>query len=300
MRLLPILPWRSSAPVWLLLASLATGLAAFLLARQYLQDRVLTLEQQVKDRLQTRPVLVASQSLASGQVLTARDLAIRQMPHSYLRSDNLDPGAAERVLGRPLVHALAKGDALTDNDLLSAESQALAGQLPTGMRALTLSVDEVSSQSGLLRAGDLVDLYYTRSSGDSKAHSQLLLQSVPVLATGKRTLKTPQHPSEVPGEFGTMTLQLSPDDAARVLLAQRTGTVTAVLRGAQDLAQQSLNIADSTQLLTGNRTPVRAGRITVPAALQVIAGGGGTVRSIQQLLTDLPAATAQSTSGAIP
>ena len=97
-----------------------------------------------------------------------------------------------------------------------------------------------------------------------------------------------------------MTLQLSPDDAARVLLAQRTGTVTAVLRGAQDLAQQSLNIADSTQLLTGNRTPVRAGRITVPAALQVIAGGGGTVRSIQQLLTDLPAATAQSTSGAIP
>jgi pilus assembly protein CpaB len=290
MRLLSTFHWRPSPNLMLAVASLGAGVAAFLLARQYLHDRVTTLEQQVAGRFQTRPVVVAASALAAGQTVESAQLAIRQMPQSYLRSDVFAPEQAGSLVGRRTLHALQAGDALVDTDLAATQTQALAPQLPPGLRALTVPVDEVSAQAGLLRAGDLVDLYYSRQASEGSAQLQLLLQSVTVLATGKRTAKSAGQSDSEATDFSTITLQLTPDDAARVLLAQRTGAVTAVLRGSDDPKAQTLSVVHSRQLLMTNSRAVTAANSgsAAPPTLQVIAGGGGGVRSVQQLLADLP------------
>jgi pilus assembly protein CpaB len=301
MRLLSKVHWRPSPNLLLAVASLGAGIAAFVLARQYLQERVTTLEQQVSGRLQTRPVVVAAREIAIGQIVEASQLAVRQMPRSYLRSDVLTPEQAGMLVGRRLLHAVAAGDALVDADVAAAETQALARQLPPGLRAVTVVVDEVSAQAGLLRAGDLIDLYHSRQSGEAAAQLHLLLQSVPVLATGKRTVRTQSQGATEPPDFSTITLQLTPDDAARVLLAQRTGALTAVLRGADDLQTSTLSVLDSRQLFAAiphTRTAAPAAA-TAPAALQVIAGGGASVRNIQQVLTELPSSASTQKQGAL-
>ena len=111
-----------------------------------------------------------------------------------------------------------------------------------------------------------------------------------VLATGKRTAKSAGQGDSEATDFSTITLQLTPDDAARVLLAQRTGAVTAVLRGGDDAQPQTLSVVHSRQLLMTNSRAVTAANSgsAAPPTLQVIAGGGGGVRSVQQLLADLP------------
>lgn len=299
MRLLSRLHWRPSPNLLLAITSLGAGVAAFMLARQYLQERVITLEQDVAGRFKTRPVVVAARPLAAGQTLEAGQLAVRQMPGNYLRSDVLTPEQADSLVGRRMLHALAAGDALVDADLTAAETQALANTLPQGLRALTVPVDEVSAQAGLLRAGDLVDLYYSRQASEGSAQLQLLLQSVPVLATGKRTVQAVSQSATETPDFSTITLQLTPDDAARVLLAQRTGSLTAVLRGADDPKAQTLTVVDSRQLLStgiGTRV-VRSAPVSAPSALQVIAGGVATVRNVQQLQAELPPGVPSSTQG---
>ena len=291
MRLLSKLHWRPSPNLLLAVASLGAGIAAFVLAHQYLQERVTTIEQAAASRFQTRPIVVAASPLAAGQTVEARHLAVRLMPATYLRSDVLTPEQAGNLLGRRMRHALAAGDVVVDTDLTAVETLSLATQLPQGLRALTVPVDEVSAQAGLLRAGDLVDLYYSRQAGEGSALLQLLLQSVPVLATGKRIAQAAGQGATETTDFSTITLQLSPDDAARVLLAQRTGALTAVLRGGDDAQVQTLTVAHSRQLLPTARHAAMALHSTAaaPVALQVIAGGGAQVRSIQQILAELPA-----------
>lgn len=71
----------------------------------------------------------------------------------------------------------------------------LSEQLPDGMRAMTIQVDQLNALSGHLKAGDSVDLYYSRVRG-SGAVLVPLMQRVPVLATGDMTLAQLQARTE--------------------------------------------------------------------------------------------------------
>jgi pilus assembly protein CpaB len=251
--------------------ALAAALAAFWLAKHYLASQAALLEQQFAQRLQTRQVLVAAKPLASGDVAAQGSLAMRDMPVSFLRSDALEPQSANSIAGRRVLHPRAAGDALADADFAPRSAPALAAVLPAGQRAFTMVVDEVAGQSGLLRAGDKVDVYWQHQRGSDVALVSLLLQVVPVLATGRQIAGQPS--SGITSEFSTITLQVNADDAARLLLAQRTGQLAVVLRGSADAQQQALKIRDSRQLSQRVDGTNSVGKSDPP--LQVIIGGSG-------------------------
>ena len=252
-------------------AALAAALAAFWLAKHYLASQATLLEQQFAQRLQTRQVLVAAKPLASGDVAAQGGLAMRDMPVSFLRSDALEPQFANRIVGRRVLHPVAAGDALADADFAPRSAPALAQLLPAGQRAFTVAVDEVAGQSGLLRAGDKVDVYWQHQRGSDVALVTLLLQAVPVLAAGRQIAAQSSAVSAT--EFSTITLQVNADDAARLLLAQRSGQLAVVLRGSTDAQQQTLKIRDSRQLSQRITSTNSVGQSDPP--LQVIVGGSG-------------------------
>ena len=265
-------------------AALLAGTAAFLLAKHYLASQAALLEQQFAQRLQARQVLVAAKPLATGDVAAEGSLARRDMPVSFLRGDALDPQAVNRIAGRRVLHPVAAGDALADTDFAPRSTPALAAMLPAGQRAFTVAIDEVAGQSGLLRAGDKVDVYWQHQRGSDIAMVTLLLQTVPVLATGRQIAG--QSPAASAAEFSTITLQVDADDTARLLLAQRSGQLAVVLRGSADTQQQTLKIRDSRQLSQ------RVSGINSTAApdppLQVIVGGSGAAVAPMQNLPVSP------------
>jgi pilus assembly protein CpaB len=136
---------------------------------------------------------------------------------------------------------------------------------------LTIAVDEVNSQAGNLQTGDWVDLYYSRTEG-AAASLIPLMQRVEVMATGSSLAGPSTQRSGREQHFGTITLGLSAADAARVLLAQQSGSVSVVLRAADDTSLTSWSRQSSHDLLSGNPQQTRG---SGDSRVEVLVGGTG-------------------------
>jgi pilus assembly protein CpaB len=135
-----------SVNVVLAAVALVAGIGGANAARVYLQTRVDAVEASVALRYKTSAVVVASQDLGLGEVLTSDKLALRSMPRDFLPSSALTQERINGLIGRPLLAALKKGDLLTVAVVQPLMPEALSQLLPVGKRAFTLSVDEVNSR----------------------------------------------------------------------------------------------------------------------------------------------------------
>lgn len=261
---------------WLALAAIAAGLLAMAASQRYLDGRESALRESLAGTQRTRPVVVAAHALRAGEVLVQADLAAREVPTRFAPSDSLDPAVAAQLLGRRLLRSRSGGDTLSLADVESTARSALAARLPEGWRALTIAVDELGSLAGLLRAGDRIDLYYQPQAGGEGARIGLLLPSVLVLATDQDTQAVGSGTvAAAHAGYSTITLQLAPEDAARVALAQRAGQLTAVLRGSADQGSTPATVRSARTLFA---TPVRHGAAhRLPVSIELIAGGRGSL-----------------------
>lgn len=266
-----------SSNFWLALVSLVAGSFAYVLARHHLEQREQQVTSTLTQRYQLEGRIVAARGLAAGDVLTPESLALRQVPVQFARADSLLAGQAAGLLGGRVRHALRAGDILGPADVEVGQTAGLSLALAEGQRAITIEVDPVNGMDGQLRPGDRVDLYHVRATRVGEAALSLLLQAARVLATGQQTLADPA--GNAGAGFSTVTLLLSPDDAARLLLAQRTGQLFTALRHPEDSGDVQLRVRDARHLAA---SPVGALRGPRPLAdLQVISGGG-KVATVQQ------------------
>ncbi len=250
------------------LAAMA-GLGAVAAARHYIDAQVQRVEAESEARYRSASVVVAREDLDVGEPLVAGSLAVRRMPAGYLPGGAVADSAAAELIGRRLLVPLRRGDPLTRAVLAPEEVVSLSRQLPSGLRALTLAVDDISSQSGMLVPGDEIDLYFTQGRGASGTRLELLLQRVPVLATGTRFSSIPGVAQDT--QYATITLSASADDAARIILAQQAGALSVALRGHGDSAPTLLSVRDSRDLVPRVvRSAPGASR-----SLEVLLGGDG-------------------------
>jgi pilus assembly protein CpaB len=260
----------------LLCIALLAGTGGATFARSYLQGRALATEKELSHRYQPRAVVVASRDIDAGETLNQQSLALREIPRDFIPGGALSAAEAALVLGKRSAMRLRRGDPMTVSSVLTHEAS-LAALVPAGRRAFTLSVDDVNAHAGLLQAGDRIDLYYSVGQGENGSSLSLLLEQVPVLATGAVLARGAAFHSaavEEPGSFGSITLLVTADEAARLVLAERTGTLTVVLRAANDTAVTVLNTRNSQMLL---RSP-DSGRRNAGARserVEVLLGGDG-------------------------
>jgi len=107
----------------------------------------------------------------------------------------------------------------------------LAALTEPGMRAVSVRVDEARGVAGFVRMGDRVDVILTRSDSKnerSSSYTDVLLQDVKVLATGQIANERQEHPTVV----NTVTVQVSTEQAQKLILAESVGTLSFVLRQA--------------------------------------------------------------------
>lgn len=290
---------NAGKPLILVAIALGLGLLASWLAYRHIQKEVM--RRTAGTGGTTTQIVVAGQDLAAGIPLAADNLAVRDVPESYISSDSVQPEQLPAITGALLLRPLRAGEALQFSAVKPMNEPSFAQQLRPGSRAMTLMVDEVSAVSGLLRPGDRIDLLAAYRSG-AQEFSSALLQNVPVLATGTRRVRaTPPRlqDGQAPPEDGTasgqdesghsyssITLELAPRDASRLSLAQHAGArLTAMLRNPEDRAGLA-DVRISEQQLFASDGKVRSARIPRPAHVATYIGGMGS-GTLQPVLSSM-------------
>jgi pilus assembly protein CpaB len=253
-------------------------------AAQYVKMRAANAERQVRNRYEVRSVVVASRDVRRGQRLDGSTLAIREMPRDFLPSDAVAPSDAGQLLGYRTAIDMRRGTTVVPAALQAAAvSEPLASQLAPGKRALTIHVDQVNSLAGQLNTGDRIDLFYSMNQ-QASALLIPLLQNVQVLATGadRSTWEAGVSPSDIRPEFDSLTLLVSAEEAARVVLAEQTGHLTVLLRAVEDAAPVDVWTRDSRQLMRVTETR----STSVPRRrIELLTGGNGEVEPSRSWLT---------------
>ncbi|HEY6872524.1 MAG TPA: Flp pilus assembly protein CpaB [Geobacteraceae bacterium] len=209
-------------------------------------------------------VVVAATDIPVGAKLNAAQVKVVSWP-----KDSMPPGsfaAPDAVTNRVVVHKLAAGDAITESKLLPKDIKAGAGMMtyvvPEGHRAVTVGVNEVAGVAGFLSPDNHVDIVLTTQipGNPSENISKIVLQDVPILATGQiATEQKEGKPVVVP----TVTLDLTPENAEKLILAASKGSLQMLLRNVVDTTPAETKGATIIRVLGGVERP------TVKAATKV-------------------------------
>ena len=260
------IPFVNRSTIMLVLAVMA-GLFASWAAKKHIQSRVNFLESQA--RVPEVERVVAAFDLPVGTFLNSSHLAIRRFPTGLVSSDSLPPSRFSELEGTILRSALTAGDTVLPVHVQQQRFGAFSTTLISGRRAITMPVDAINSVSGLLQPGDLIDLYVSFEYQRRRITAPLL-QGVLVLATGTATQASLMHNqadrSSLDQGYGTVTLDVAPEDAVKLVAARQSGTITAILRNPDDaMPSNKASRGDLASLLGVNvdGPPPRARKIPV-------------------------------------
>jgi len=203
---------------------LVLGVATVLGVHHYLTGRIEAIDAQAQQDMVTR--IVAMNALPAGTLLSFEHLSLRDMPKAWASANGFDAQQVDQLEGLVLTHDVMGGQPLTRSIVQSPTLPALSQQLGPGRRAMTIPVDHVSSLSGRLEAGDLIDLFVTFTHRGQRV-TTLLVSAVRVLATDR---PNPHYEFAAEQSVTSVTLDVSSKQAVKLVSANQGGALTAVLR----------------------------------------------------------------------
>ena len=183
-------------------------------------------------------VVVAAKDLTVGAKIEARDVRLAQLPASELPA-NVFHNVSD-VVGRGVLVPIQRSELILGNKVAGEEAGAgLPALIPTGMRAVSVKVNDVVSVAGFVLPGTRVDVLLTGqpSKANDTPTTTTVLENVQVLSAGPKLEKDANgQPVSVP----VITLLVSPDDAQKLTLAATQGQIQLSLRSPMDLSQPEI------------------------------------------------------------
>jgi pilus assembly protein CpaB len=188
-------------------------------------------------------VLVAARPLRPGALVKPEDITVMDFPTATLpagaRPDTRENRA--ELTGAMIRRALPQGEPLAGTDMLRpGEHGFLAAVLGSGMRAISVGVDQVSGHAGLIWPGDRVDLVLTQALDDQalplarRIVGETVLADVRIIAVDQQLIQGASGDSADPLRAArTVTLEVTPRGAERVSVASRLGRLSLSLRSAE-------------------------------------------------------------------
>lgn len=184
----------------------------------------------------TRNVLVAAESLGSGQFLRPELMRWQtwpdvELPESYVVEGG---GTTEELTGTVVRRPIAEGEPINRVNIVRPGDRGfLAAVLDQGMRAVSVAVDEASSNAGLIFPGDRIDLVMSQmvpgvDGAPDRRFAQTVLDDVRVIALGNKLQV--DGTAMLADAARTVTLEVTAAGAERVALAVDLGRLTLALR----------------------------------------------------------------------
>lgn len=245
-----------------LVLAAGAGLFAALAVFFYLNAREASLLQQAA----LQDVVVATRDILANTALDERVVQVNKIPQKYVQPGVI--AAVADVVGRVASIPIPKNSQVAGTMLQEGGREALAFEVPRGMRAITIAINDVTGVAGLVRAGNFVDLVgifeYGVPAGSvggqvtynqERTETLTLVQNVQVVAVG-HDFSGKQQPARRAGDVNAdkeaeaarqaavdqskvqnLTLLLSPAQVQEVVLAQHVGSLTVSLRSNLDAGQ---------------------------------------------------------------
>ncbi len=214
--------------LFVVLAGLAAMLAS-VVVYSALKRREAEVQQAIA---KTVEVVVASYDLPLGTKIEPGEVKMARWS-----SDSLPAGAftdPKQVYGTFVKSSFVANEPVVANKLFLGEKTAgvMPLLIPFGMRAVSVPVDEVSDIAGFVLPHTRVDVLVAVSGGEGagKPFSKVVLQNVEVLAVAQEVEKKKDEPTVVK----VVTLLVTPQEAERLALATREGTLRLAMRNYND------------------------------------------------------------------
>ncbi len=285
MRIIRILLSRINK-MWLLLGvAILLGLAATWVTTQYLKTREARIEAEAKKRAvggSTVAVVVPVKNLPKGTVVNAGVMAARDVLADTVYEETVLASDFGKVEGMKLARPVTQGRPLRRSDIESPTKE-FSQTLPEGRRAMTIDVDELNSVAQMVRVGNRVDLMLVVTDANDPAAGQQvvsLLQRVKVIATGQTITRSlaaeGAATSAQPLRYSNITVEVLPEEAARIILAQQMGRIRAVLRNEDDQVIAPLGRVNTQMLMRGGAIKKRERDEDEPPIVEFIIGGKGS------------------------
>jgi pilus assembly protein CpaB len=203
----------------------------------------------------TQPVVVAAADLSLGSELRNDDLKVVQFPKGQAPDGSFT--RPEEVLGRGLIVNVVRNEPILGAKLASKEAGAgLPPIIPSGMRAVSVRVNEVIGVAGYVLPGTRVDVLATASPSSNQADmiTKVVLQNITVLTAGTRLEQDDKEGKPV--QVTVVTMAVTPEQAEKLALASTEGKIQLALRNPLDTSTpETPGIRPA--LLLGTARPVR-------------------------------------------
>src|SRR5262245_32098436 len=216
---------------FMFVVAIALGAIAVVLARTWLEAQVRGPVVVSKDAPGMSTIVVAAKALRYGMELSDTDLKevpwqVNAIPEGTFRTK------AELLNGkdkRSVLSSIEANEPVLQWKITGPGQRAsLSALLQEGMTAVTVRVNEILGVAGFVLPGDRVNVLLTRSDTQRGQYTDVLMQNVRVLAINQLA----DDKTEAPMVAKAVTLEVSMEDAQKLVLAANVGNLSLTLRQA--------------------------------------------------------------------
>ena len=224
-------------------------------------------------------ILVARKPLQVGTIVDAESFAFQPWPAELVQQAYYAEGAPDgdvtKLIGMVVRNAVTAGQPLTRGTLVGPQDRGfLAAALGPGMRAVTVSVNDISGVAGFVFPGDRVDLVLTQTvagggDGPPLKVSETIVRNLRVLATDQRIDSKGEDGKPVVKTFGNVTFEVTPKIAEKIAVAGSLGAMSLTLRSlADDTAELERLVASGQVKLPAGANPAEERKMLLAIANQ--------------------------------
>lgn len=259
----------------LLLLAAGCGLAAAALAFLLITGK----EKSIISSMEPVKVAAAVKYIPAWTKIDESMITFIEMPKKFVTGAHITK--LEKYKGQMTVAPFIEGEPVLANKL-AARGDELNSAIPTGLRAVSVAVDEESGVGYMIKPGDYVDvilIYQDQAAGNRKNMvAATVLQDVRVVAVGQDFSLTKKNSS-----YSSVTLALTPEEAEVLVFAREKGKLSFTLRALGDRVKEKIGIAEFEQLMKQIRkneagAAAPAAPALKPAATESGAGGDGAIK----------------------
>jgi len=223
--------------------------------------------------LEATDVMVAAVDLEPGQALDASNIRWQPWPKNSLSptlvTRDLHPDGVNQLSGAVARAPMVAGEPVTENKIAHiGQAGFMSAMIAAGKRAISIPISAKTGAGGFVLPNDRVDVILTRQVGGNRNFQvETVLRDIRVLAIDQ-VFKEDKGKQSAVGD--TATLELSPEQAETLALAQAQGTLSLALRGLAENANQKLEEENESW---GRRGSIAVIRYGVARSSTTVAGG---------------------------
>lgn len=182
-------------------------------------------------RIATAPVVVANRDIAQGERIDRLAVTVAQWPVSTVPVGAY--GTVDSVAGRVARLDVFRGEPIVPGRLAPEGTAAgLETKITPGKRAQGVRINDVSGVAGLIPPESRVDIVLTTTlPGTNERTTKIFMENMRVLAVAQTTQRTEDGR---PIMATVATIEVTPDEAEQLILAQAQGQIQLLLRGYGD------------------------------------------------------------------